>query len=176
MKRLLLLLQLFIFTATMLAEEKIKVELIAEMVTQTENIVVGDSTIVTLMLYSSAPVSKFTIKPEALHVKHAKVRPIKLRYYNNSSRVRKDGKIFYAMAAAQYVISPENRSTLTIPTLNVEATFYFRKTSNTPFADFFGYGGETIEVTQKAKSTSINIPIVDKPKRTTQEMQGSGLI
>lgn len=170
---LLLLFLLCLLPAT--ATDKVDVECFAELQAQNTEVVVGDSTLVTVVLYSSAPVNAVETKKE-VSVKKAHLRSLRFNPNATTRIVVKDGRRYYSMVVAQYVLATEQLGKIRLTGGEYEATFLFRKSTGNPFEEFFGYGGETISVKKQVKTAPIDVTVKEKPKRTMEEMKHDGLL
>lgn len=169
---------LFLFLLCLLpavAKDKVEVDCFAEVQVQSPEVIIGDSTVVTVVLYSSAPVNTTETKKE-LSVKNAHLRALRFNPNATVRRVIKDGRRYYSMVAAQYVLATERLGKLKLSACEYEATFLFRRSTGNPFEVFFGYGGETISVKKTVKAEPVEITVKEKPKRTMEEMKHDGLL
>ncbi len=176
MKKYLLLLFALLLSVSAAARDKSGVEFFVRVVPNADEVIKGDSTLVSFVFYSTAPVSSATMKPEVLKVKNARVRRLHTGRGYGSSRARENGKIYYTQVGAQFVVATEQLGTLTVPECEFEATFRFRKSSGDPFEEFFGFGGQTVEIKEKAKSEQLKIEVVRRPQRTMREMMREGVM
>lgn len=172
---LFLLFMLCLLPAAAKDKDEVSVECFAEVQAQSADIVIGDSTLLTVVLYSSAPVNTVETKKEP-SVKRAHLRALRFNPNATVRRVVRDGRRYYSMVVAQYVLATERLGKLKVSACEYEATFLFRKSTGNPFEEFFGYGGETISVKKKVKAEAIELTVKEKPKRTMEEMKHDGLL
>lgn len=155
-------------------KDKPEIDFFVRVVANPQSVIIGDSTLVTYVLYSSSRVSD--IKHKDIKVKNASVRQLSNGRRNSMSRVVEDGKIYYTMIGARYMVVPEKIGSITLPSCEFEATFRIRESSGSPFEYFFGYSGPTYEVKSTAKNDPFKIDVTEKPKRKTSEMTNEGLM
>ncbi len=173
-KLALILLPLFLLSSALWGRDKTDVDFFVRVVARPSEVIVGDSTLVSYVLYATAPFSDISEKSDKFKVRGANVR--RIRYRSGTSRVVENGKVYYSMVGAQYVVAPDAVGKISIPSCAFEAVFRFRRSSGHPLEEFFGYGGKVIEVKQTAKSDALEITVKEKPRRTTREMMREGVI
>lgn len=186
MKRALLMLMTFIFAVSAIqAKNKVndaakdkdepEVEFFVRVTAKPQDVIIGDSTVISYVLYATAPFSDAELK-DKVKVKNASVRQLPLGRQSGSARVVEDGKVYYTIIGARFMVTPDELGTITLPSCDFEATFRFRKSSGNPFEQFFGYSGPTYEVKRQAKNETQKVTVKEKPKRKTSEMLNDGLM
>ncbi len=176
MKRLSLSLLLLLSFFSAMAKDEPEVDFFVRVVAQPSEVIKGDSTLVSYVLYATAPFSKAELQNKEIKVKNARVRRLSRHRGGGMSQVREKGRVYYTVVGAQYVVSSEDVGTLTMPSCKFKAAFRFRESSRDPFEEFFGYGGRVFEVESEAKSEPLKIKVKEKPRRTTLEMMNDGLM
>ncbi len=176
MKKIVISLLLLLPFLSVLAKDEPEVDFFVRVVAQPSEVVKGDSTLVSYVLYANAPFSKAEIQSKEIKVKNARVRKLSRRRGGATSQVREKGRVYYTVVGAQYVVAPEDVGTLTVPSCKFKAAFRFRESTGDPFEEFFGYGGRVFEVEREAKSEPLKIKVKEKPRRTTLEMMNDGVM
>lgn len=156
-------------------KDKIQVDCFARVVANPNAVIIGDSLLVSYVVYASAPVGEVK-GPDRVKVKGAGVRRLPVNARTAQSRVVENGRMYYTKVWAQYVVAPEDLGTLTIPAVEAEVTFRFRKSSGDPWADFFRENSEIVEVTKKVKNEPLKVEVKEKPRRTSRELMRDGLM
>jgi len=142
---------------------------------QPEELTVGDSAVIVYRLFATAPAAQVQLKT-APKGKGLHLRPLHFNPDRTWQRVLENGKLYYVITVAQYVVTlADGKMQGRLTASEVAATFRFRRSSGDPFADFFG-GGATVEVEATAKSEPIDIKAKEKRRRTMQEILPEGLI
>ncbi len=176
-KSLLLLCLLLAATLSLHAAEK--ETFFVRIVPQGESLIVGDSMLVSVVLYASQPIakaecnSKFTVKGGKCGV-----RKLPIDRNATASRVREGRNVYYTLVWNEYVIAPKQTGKLTIPAQSFTATL--QKVVRMPdlFGQMMGEQPEYKSVKVSASSKPFTIEAKERPLRSTQEMlrQGAGVL
>ncbi len=159
------------------AKDEPEVDFFVRVIAQPEEVIKGDSTLVSYVLYATAPFSTAELLDDDIKVKNARsVRRLIRHRGGGMSKVREEGRVYYTIVGAQYVVATKDVGTLTIPACKFKALFRFRESSGNPLEEFFGRGGRIIEVERKAENEKLKIKVKEKPRRTTLEMMEDGIL
>lgn len=140
-----------------------------------DSIVAGDSCRVSFVLYSSAPVSDVAAADEP-KVRHARLRSVALRRGTTAGHVVENGRRYYTLLWSQYVVVPQRMGTITLPSCRFKVVLNVPEAPRDPFEAFFGTM-RSRAVKAEAASAKLDIRVVEKPRRTTQELlRGSGTV
>lgn len=151
------------------------VEFFVRAIPDRHTVVAGDSCLVSYVLYSSAPIAEAASDDE-VKVRHASLRRIALRRESTAGRVVENGRRYYTLVWAQYVVAPQRMGTVTLPACRFRAVLNVPEAPRDPFEAFFGTT-RSRAVKAEAASAKLDIKVVEKPRRTTQELlRGSGTV
>lgn len=176
--RTLLLSLLFLLTGAMLfaqsQEEKptsyAKVEL------STTPKYVGDSCLVSIVLYGNRPFVEFKTKaPSHRRIKGGTLRWIGNGNVNDQEQVNDNGRVMFAFVAQQYVLRCESVGKLLIPSQKFNIQLGTYAVEENPY-DFFAPTRLRLirRHTVSTKSPQQTLEITERPKRTTREVMRSG--
>lgn len=145
-------------------------EFFVRVVPQKKEVVKGDSTIVSIIVYSSADLQSVTCKSEKeLKIKGCRVRKVSNDNGRRVVQTRLDGKVYYALVWARYMVASDEIGEYNIPELSFEGVVrVYSRTGD----DFFGFFGRTTYKDHKMKATSLKtkLPFVQKQQKTTDEL------
>lgn len=162
------------FACALMANDKPAVTCFAVITASSEDVILGDSALVTYTIYASSPIhSAKTLK--AAQTKNAQLRELPIRRNGTLGRVVRDGKLYYTLVWSQAVLTTRKLGVATIKPAEIEVRFVFRKSSGDVLRDYFN-GTETFEVKVKAIGQPLKIMVKEKPRRTTVEMIHEGII
>lgn len=139
-----------------------------------EAVYTGDSMMVSVVLYSAYPVAKaesvndFSVKGKC------GVRRLPINRDATVGRVRENGRVYYTMVWAQYVLAPAKTDTYTVPAQKFKATLQQVVRMPDLFDQMMGARPEYREHKVSASSKALTFKATDKPLRTTQEVLRSG--
>lgn len=148
-------------------------------VPQGDNLIVGDSMLVSVVLYASQPIAKAESNSK-FDVKGAKcgVRKLPIDRDATASRVREGRNVYYTLVWNEYVVAPKEMGKLTVLAQKFTATL--QKVVRMPdlFGQMMGEQPEYKTVKVSATSKPFTIEAKERPLRSTQEMlrQGSGVL
>lgn len=131
----------------------------------------GDSLLVSVVLYASAPIAQATCDDD-LTIKGGPCRTRQLRIDRQAtaSQVSENGRIYYTLVWAQYVISPREASRLTIQPFKVKATLQQVTYMPDLIDQMMGARPRYREIKVAASSRPLTIEATEKPLRSTEEM------
>lgn len=172
----LLLLLICAFMAVSVFAEKAKKEepaFFVRIVPQQSEVIHGDSTIVSVVVYSSADLQSVTCTTKGeLKIKGCSVRKIS---NDNARRVvqsRYEGRVYYTLVWSQYVVGSDEIGEYNVPVQEFTGEVRVYQRSNDPFYGFFGsYNYKDYKV--KAASPKTKLTFIEKPQKTTEQLMNS---
>lgn len=177
-RKLLLLLTLTL-AATLGLHAEEKETFFVRIVPQGDNLIVGDSMLVSVVLYASHPIAKAESNSK-FDPKGAKcsVRKLPIDRDATASRVREGRNIYYTLVWNEYVVAPKQTGKLTIPAQKFTAILQQVVRMPDLFGQMMGERPEYKTVKVSAASKPFTIEAKERPLRSTQEMlrQGSGVL
>lgn len=144
-----------------------------------ENIIVGDSVQVNIVLYSSCPFKRAECSSKSLKIKGGHSRLVKRRGDRQQQRVRTTNGVYYAIVWDSYVVGSDKVEEVKFPDVpfNIEVEVPYGEEYYDPFDPFGFFHGprrRTQAQSLKVKSPSFALPVIAKPKRSTQDAISSG--
>lgn len=136
---------------------------------------VGDSMLVSIVLYASAPIAKaecttnFSIKGG-----NCGVRKLNINRDATANRVREGQNIYYTLVWNQYVVAPTKTGRYTVPTQKFKATLQQVESMPDLFDQMMGITPKYREEKVIGTSEPYTFEVTSKPLRSTQEMMRSG--
>ncbi len=175
-KTILLAAAALLCTLTTLAAARDGERLFARVVAEPSEIYAGDSTLVSVVLYSTAPVAsaecstKFRVNGKG----KSDVRQLAVNRDATASRVREGGRVYHTLVWAQYVVALHDVAKYTVPQQKFKATL--RRAVRVPdmFDRMMGVQPEYRETRVEGVSEELTLEAKEKPLRSTQEMMRSG--
>lgn len=156
-----------------------KVEFFARYECAKENIIAGDSIKVNLVLYCDQPFESANCTTKTIKVKGGHSRTIDINN-RQQQRVKLSKGIYYAILWQGFVVGSDEVGNIKFPEVQFDASFVIYENDNSydPFFDPFGFFGNSRRkshtVKAKGKADSYTLPVIEKPKRSTQEVISSG--
>lgn len=165
---------LFLLTVLSLSAKKTNdgIEFFVQVHTDKEHVKLGDSCIVTYLLYSSVPFQQISCDTE-FRMKHAQIRQVRFRPENTVQRVVMNGRRYYRMFWSQHVVCPQKDGRLSLPVRSFKARYQLYQTYTDGNGYYFGTPQKK-EVKKKARNTATSLIITPAPRRTTLQMLESG--
>lgn len=174
MKRTLFLLLLSLLPLLASASSAAKETLQVRILTDPTSIYSGDSMLVSVVLYSSAPVASASCEGKISIDGKCKVRQLPVDRQGTAGKVREGQSIYYTLVWAQYVVAPLQAGRVTIPPIRFNATLQRVVRMPDFFDQMMGARPEYKETKVSATSAPFVVEIKDKPLRSTQEMMRRG--
>lgn len=173
MKRILTILTGILVSLALVAKDKVEVDFFVRTFCDRNEIHSGDSTLVSYVLYATAPFAKVDCKTE-MKVKNARIRALNINRRSAQGRTVENGTVYYTMVWEQYVVASDKVGSIRIPSLQFEAEFQFRRRPRTPFEDFFGSSEPPLTVQKKTRNEETEISVKEKPLRSSRELLREG--
>ncbi|MGN0086154.1 MAG: hypothetical protein ACI353_01390 [Alloprevotella sp.] len=149
-----------------------KVRMFAETVCEKAEILEGDSTLVSIIVYADVPFTALECTDKAVKASGAAIRAQAVRQMQQ--QVVRDGRRYYAIVANRLIVRPLKPGELTIPALHFQGSFEIADEPYDPRLYLWGKRPKSHTERQKCRSTKKKLRCVKKPLRTTQEIQRSG--
>lgn len=151
-----------------------KADLTITLVQEKEQLHRGDSMLVTYRLRSSLPLNGIRITQAPKLKGQAGWREL-TAYYPRQRQVSEQGKTYYLLDIAHFVVAPTAVGTLTISEATFEADVITgQQQSRDPFDFFFGSGIQYTTEKQTVKAPKHTLRITEPPLRSTQEVLQRG--
>lgn len=157
---------------------KDEIDFFARYECQKENIIKGDSTIVNVVLYCNQAFEQAQCTTKHPKAKGGSFKLLPQRGLQQQ-RVRLEKGVYYAIVVQRYMVASDEIGSIRLPELDFEGTFviYDSEERYDPF-DPFGFFGRPQRKSHTAKgrckTESFSLPVIAKPKRSTQEVISSG--
>lgn len=136
----------------------------------------GDSMLVTIVLYASAPIAQaectttFSIKGS----RNVRFRSLPFNRAATASQAREGAFVYYTLVWAQYVVAPTSAGNYTIPAQKFKATLQRIDQMPSWFDRMMGARPKITEIEASGKSESLTIKVTERPLRSTKELMRSG--
>ena len=146
----------------------------ARVIPDRQEIYAGDSMLVSIVVYSEAPIEKAECLTNFSVKEKCTMRKLDINRDATVSRVREGNHVYYTLVWSQYVFAPREAGNYTIPVQKFKASL--RKVISMPdmFDQMMGARPEYKTVKVQGESKALTIRVVERPLRTTQEMMRSG--
>lgn len=181
MKQLFLLLSALLMTCTPLAARTTGDLLARTMVANEGRVVMGDSTLVSVYLYSDRPIHSYRLDDRRLKVKGGRLRCIYRGDSRRQSLTRLNGKPYYALVCAQYVFTPSKKGRTTLPAWAVKAELIEETVTTQRRIDpFFGPFDSWFTPTErklvkgKTRTKAVTVEVNEAPRKTIRQLKSSG--
>ncbi len=144
-----------------------------------DEIIVNDSMLVNVVVYSSVPFRHIEMLSKNIKAKGGRMRLLP-NHELQQQRVRMEDGVYYAVVFQRYIVGSDNTGTISLPDLQIESEVIVYDTEELqPFSfDPFGFFRQTPRkgrsIKQKCKVENLRINVTEKPKRSTQEAMRSG--
>lgn len=177
--RFLLILLLSIFTFSTQAKSKEKITFFAQYECSKASVTVGDSVIVSVVLYSSHPFQDVHCTSKSSKIKGGHARLILTRGQRQQQQVRHEDGIYYAVIWERFVVGSEAVGNINFAPLKFEGKFIvydsdYEYEPLDPFGFFSRPTRKSHQANASCKSGKFKLPVVARPKRSTQEVLSSG--
>lgn len=175
MKRLILLMLAVWSLSLHAGEKKNDAEFFARIVPDRETVYAGDSMLVSVVLYATYPIAKaecttdFKVKGNG----NCRTRKLSINRNATASRVRENGRIYYTLVWAQYVVAPATTGKYTIPQQKFKGTLQQVVSMPDMFDQMMGARPQYKNHSVNGSSESFSFEATEKPLRSTQELMHS---
>lgn len=159
--------------STLAAKTRDEIAFFARVVCDKEQLVQGDSCVVSYVIYSTVPPQQVACK-DALKLKNARVRPVRFNREATLCRVREGGRVLYRMVWAQYVVCPSRKGKYKLTPFSFKANFTYYQSSDNPGAGFFYRTPKAVHAKGKATTGKQSLQVTEPPLRSTLEILQSG--
>ena len=146
-------------------DDRIWVEVVVD---KGQEMVIGDSAVVTFVVHSALPIAKIESRP-IKSIRNATFRKVRFNRDATAGSYVFRGHVINTLVWAQIVVKPGKTGKVTIPECTYNAELYSVRRK-----DWFGNDIYGKRVKTKAKSAKTTIEVKEKPTRTTEEMDGNG--
>lgn len=177
MRKLLLL--FFLLLPILPAAAKGNTEVFARYECARESVIAGDSTLVNIVLYSNHPIKNVKCLTKNIKVKGGESR-LQPRYGDRQQqRVRLGQGVYYAILWDSFMVGSSRVENIKFPEVEFDCTVevYEEEEYIDPF-DPFGFFGRPQRKSHteegRCKAPAFTLPIIERPKRSTQEAISSG--
>lgn len=151
------------------------VEFFVRAVPDRSEVILGDSCVVSYVLYASAPLSEVESKDE-VKVRNARLRRLNIRREATAGYVVENGRRYHTLVWAQYVVVPARTGEIVFPACKFKAVLSVPEPARDPFEAFFSRR-RVREIKMEASNGKSHIKVKEKPRRTTKEMlRGNGSV
>ena len=155
---------------------EVKADFYAEISANRDSIVVGDSCIVSVILYSNLPCESVEQMPRNLQfAKDVRVHLIPTD--REQQQVRTSRGVYYALAWQHYRVSRKDLGIIVWPEMQFSAEVGIYQAVEDDFWNFFSFA-PTMRLIEKrkvkCKAPKFSLPVVERPKRSTQDILRSG--
>lgn len=172
MKRLLIPLLLMLMVLPLRAATKDV--LFARILPDRTTLYAGDSMLVSVVLYATAPIAKAECTSQFVVKGKCDVRKLDIDRNATAGRTREGRQMYYTLVWNQYVVAPQKTGTYTIPVQKFKATLQRVVRMPDLFDQMMGATPEYKEHKEKGTSETFTFEAKEKPRRSTQEILRSG--
>ena len=140
----------------------------------------GDSTVVSIYVYSRSPISSIDIEDKRLHIAGCEVRKLYARKRQSVTRI--NGQTYYTVLGALYSVASDKKGKIHFPQLSLTANLLVEQEDERerradplfgPFDDFFRQPSYK-KVRRSIRTPLYKMEVVDAPRKTMRELQRSG--
>lgn len=158
------------------ASTKTKADFYAEISSERDSLVVGDSSLVSVVLYANLPFESVEQKPRNIvFPKDVHVTPIQTD--RTQQQVHTARGVYYALVWQHYRVSRKDVGRIVYPEHLFTAELGIYQAVGDGFLDFFSFAPSMRLVEKRkaiCKTPKYSLPVVERPKRNTQEILRSG--
>lgn len=175
MRHILFILFTLLFALPVTADDG--VEVFARYECQRDEVIMGDSTVVNIVLYSTLPFHRAECTTKKVKIKGGTSRLLPRRGERQQQQVRMGRGVFYTILWDSYIVGSQHMESIKFPELQFNVQLEEYSTYHDPF-DPFGFfsrpqrQGRILE--GKCKCPVFTLPVIERPKRSTQEAISSG--
>ena len=168
MKRLLIPLLLMLMVLPLRAATKDV--LFARILPDRTTLYAGDSMLVSVVLYATAPIAKAECTSQFVVKGKCDVRKLDIDRNATAGRTREGRQMYYTLVWKQYVVAPQKTGTYTIPVQKFKATLQRVVRMPDLFDQMMGAQPEYQNVKVQGESKTFTFEVKEKPLRSTQDM------
>lgn len=141
-----------------------------------DHIITGDSTVFSVILYSSLPFGEVRCTDSHVKISGCHVRKTYQGNGRRQSRRYLGDRAYYTTLWAQYVIGSDDKGKYTFPSLSFSLQLYVEQNDDIDPFDPFGFFRQPSYKKVKAnfKSPETRFEVIDQPRKTTEELMKSG--
>lgn len=154
----------------------LKPDFYAEITANRDSLIVGDSCVVSVVLYANLPFESVEQSPRNVQFpKDLRVRLLSTE--RQQERVRTPRGVYYAMVWQHYRVSRNDVGRITWPALQFSAELGVYQVEDDGWGGFFSFEPSMRLVEKlkaKCKAPRFTLPVVERPRRNTQELLRSG--
>lgn len=158
------------------ASTKTKADFYAEISSERDSLVVGDCCLVSVVLYANLPFESVEQKPRNIvFPKDVHVTPIQTD--RTQQQVHTARGVYYALVWQHYRVSRKDVGRIVCPEHLFTAELGIYQAVGDGFLDFFSFAPSMRLVEKRkaiCKTPKYSLPVVERPKRNTQEILRSG--
>lgn len=166
---------IIIFTLLLLpqisATAQEKLAFFARTIVEKSPLIKGDSALVSIVLYSDGDLQKVICRTKELRLKHAFSHRLKVDREETLGLRNYQGRTYQSLIWSQYVISAKDFTTIEIPAIRFEGVIRIYR-QHLPGS--LWKSEEYRDLHYKTSTEKLNIKVIDKPQKTTQELLQSG--
>lgn len=155
---------------------QLKPDFYAEISSNRDSLIVGDSCVVSVVLYANLPFESVEQAPRKLHFSKD-LRVKELPTDRSQQQVRTTRGVYYALVWQHYRVSRNDVGRISWPDLQFSAELGVYQVEDDGWGGFFSFEPSVRLVEKrkaKCKAPRFSLPVVERPKRNTQELLRSG--
>lgn len=148
---------------------------------QDSPLVVGDSMVVSVYIYSPYKIESISIDDHKLFIRNGKVRRLRQTGRPSQRVTYINSRPYYSVLAAQYVVSATDKGKSELPSLKFKATLLQQQSSgNRSFSPFYGPFDDFFQspsykrIETKGRTDEKKLRFIAKPRQTTEQLIKQG--
>ncbi len=166
------------FSAARAASADAKPEFFARIVPQSNELIAGDSMLVSVVLYAEYPIAKAectnTFRVKARKGGKSTARRLSINRDATASRSREGRRVYYTLVWDQYVVAAEGIDEFTVQPLKFKATLQQVTSMPDLFDQMMGAQPEVRNISVSCTSEALSFSTKEKPRRSTSDALRSG--
>jgi hypothetical protein len=147
-------------------------------------IIVDDATVVSVYVYSNYPIGEVNISDKPVKMSGCDVRSVSTGRRLRQSMTRVDGKPYYTVLGAQYLVSGQTLGRTTFPQLDINVTLLqeekqTRDRESDSFFDLFDpfFRRPSYKKIKKAvRSDLLKMEVVKAPRKSAEQLKSEGKV